>query len=438
MDPAEEIVRSRLYFRCSLYPDYYFVDLESESGAYSGVAPQAEESCPEVHYYVEAVTRDFASVRTQERIAEVTSPSECSRRGLPGIYPGNDPRIVLGSTVAGPQLAPGFKGLGIASFLSASGAVVAAGGAGGVSTVVIAGVAAGGAAAAGVGALAASGDSGGTTASVPTGGASITAPPAAPPPPPPTPPVSTPPTEDVDACFTLDVPAPEIEVGEVVTIDGRCSTGGAGLFYRYDLGDGRVKEGQPFITVTWPVPGVYTLTLTVTRNGTSFGSGRSLVDEDTFSETIIVKAPATAPPPEPPPSEPPPNPMANLELLSSATPSNVESFESFTWELKVTNLGPDASNDVFLLDQLPPGPSFDVGGQPVQCNFSGSAASGYSVNCPIGNLGASDSRTFQFDMIAPDVQSSQVFENNASVTTTTDDPNLRTPPLEGLYQRCLC
>jgi len=46
VDPSDEIVRSRLYFRCSLFPDYYFVDLESESGVYTGVAPRRKKAVP--------------------------------------------------------------------------------------------------------------------------------------------------------------------------------------------------------------------------------------------------------------------------------------------------------------------------------------------------------------------------------------------------------
>ena len=116
VDPSEEIVNSRLYFRCSLYQDYYFVDLKIDGGAFTAVAPQAEESCPRVHYYVEAVTRDFTSARTPERVAEVTSHTECRRRHPAAAYfPGEDPQILLGSTAAGPELAPGFKNLGPAT-----------------------------------------------------------------------------------------------------------------------------------------------------------------------------------------------------------------------------------------------------------------------------------------------------------------------------------
>jgi len=60
---------ARLYFRCSFYPDYYFVDLEPQEGHYAAILPQAEATCPAVHYYVEAVGSDFASSRTRERVA---------------------------------------------------------------------------------------------------------------------------------------------------------------------------------------------------------------------------------------------------------------------------------------------------------------------------------------------------------------------------------
>ena len=347
----------------------------------------------------------------------MTSPSECSRRGLAGIYPGNDPRIALGSTVAGPQLAPGFKSFGIASFISATGAVVAAGATGGVSTAVIAGVAAGGAAAVGVGVLAASGGSGGTTSGTPTGGAPITAPAGAAPRPP-TAPVSTPPTEDVQACFTLNLPASMIEVNQVVAIDGRCSTGGAALFYRYDLGDGRVKEGQPYVTVTWPVPGVYNLTLTVSRNPIPFGAGL-LVDEDTLTRTVTVTEAADDTEPTPTPSPGPTG--ADLSLTKTATPSRVEPDDFFTWTITVQNLGPETAEDVVIVDNTPAG--LDLYDIPSECDSFGGEVSGYLVQCSLGNVGPGQSRTVDLEMMAMSVEVVTSFVNDAFVTSETNDSN---------------
>ncbi len=162
--PPEGVVRSRLYFRCSLYPDYYFVDLSDETGAYRGAAPQADEACPQVHYYVEALGSDFSSVRTEERIAEVAGPDECRRR-YPGSawFAGENPNIYLGS-LGTTGMAPGFKTLGIVGFISSTGSIVAA--SSGISTGAIVGIGAAAGAAAGVGVLATGGNSTTTTAPI--------------------------------------------------------------------------------------------------------------------------------------------------------------------------------------------------------------------------------------------------------------------------------
>lgn len=281
VDPAEEIVNSRLYFRCSLYQDYYFVDLKIEGGAFTAVAPQAEETCPQVHYYVEAVTRDFMSVRTPERVAEVTSANECRRRHpAAAFFPGEDPQILLGSTAAGPALAPGFKSVGVSAFMSATGSVAAASSSGGSSAAIIAGVAAGGAAV-GVGVLVAGGSD--TTTSQPA--AIALSPP--PPPPPVTVPPPSPPTP-LKACVRFEPIDAIVDVNEPLTIDGRCSEGGDALTYTYDLGDGRIKEGQAFIVVVYSTPGTYKLQLTVRNAATTF-TGARRPDEDTITRTVRVR-----------------------------------------------------------------------------------------------------------------------------------------------------
>jgi len=325
--PAESVVRSRLYFRCSLYPDYYFVDLAIDTGAYRGVAPQAEEACPQVHYYVEALSSDFTAVRTEERVADVASPDECRRR-YPGAawFAGEDPNIFLGSTLGSTGMAPGFKTVGIAGFISSTGSTVALAGTGGISTGAVAGIAAGGAAAAGLGVLATGGNSTTTTAPI-----------VVPPPPPST--TTAPSTTTVPpapsglvACFTLDPASGTVEVNHSLRIDGRCSQGGDGLTYSFDLGDGRTREGQPFITATWPNAGTYTLTLTVARNSTSARSGQVL-EEDSVSREIFVTAQ-----PEPPE---PPEPPAPSPVVADFTARNANSdscFGEFNGSLSTGNI----------------------------------------------------------------------------------------------------
>jgi hypothetical protein len=328
--PPGEIVRSRLYFRCSLYPDYYFVDLADESGIYRGAAPQAEEACPQVHYYVEALSLDFTSVRTEERVADVASPDECRRR-YPGAawFPGDDPGILLGSTLGSTGMAPGFKTIGIAGFISSTGSTVALSAAsGGVSSGMVAGIAAAGGAAAGLGVLAAGSDSTTTTAPI-----------VVPPPPPATttaPATTTPPPapSGLVACFTIDPASGRIETNDSLRIDGRCSQGGDNLSFHYDLGDGRTRDGQPFITAAWPNPGIYTLTLTVSRNTTSARGGQAL-EADSASREIHVESP-----PEPPPL------LADFTAENADSESCVGRFDGspstgdvarYLWELDLDN-----------------------------------------------------------------------------------------------------
>jgi hypothetical protein len=151
-------------------------------------------------------------------------------------------------------------------------------GARGISTGVIAGIAAGGAAV-GVGVLAANG-----------GNSTTTTTPASPPPPPTTtvaPTTSVPAVQSIKACFQLDPPNGVIHENEALKVDGRCSQGGDSLHFHYDLGDGRTKDGQAFITPVWQAAGTYTLTLTVSLPGSSLRSGQG-ADEDSYSSPITV------------------------------------------------------------------------------------------------------------------------------------------------------
>jgi hypothetical protein len=153
---------------------------------------------------------------------------------------------------------------------------------------VVAGIAAGGAAAAGLGVLATGGNSTTTTAPqvLPPPAPSTTTAPVT---------TTTPPAPSgLVACFTVDPPDGRVEINESLRADGRCSQGGDGLTFHYDLGDGRTRDGQPFITATWPNPGTYTLTLTVSRNTTSARAGQAL-EEASVSRDIRVEEP-----PEPP------------------------------------------------------------------------------------------------------------------------------------------
>jgi hypothetical protein len=56
------------------------------------------------------------------------------------------------------------------------------------------------------------------------------------------------------ACFTLDPANGRVEVNHSLRIDGRCSQGGDGITYRYDLGDGRTRDGSRSSPPPGPIP----------------------------------------------------------------------------------------------------------------------------------------------------------------------------------------
>jgi hypothetical protein len=197
-------------------------------------------------------------------------------------FGGSDPGIILGSLTSS-GFAPGFKTIGIAGFLSSAGTTAAAGTAsGGLSGGVVAGIAAAGGAAAGLAVL-----------STGSGSTTTTAPLVLPPPSTTTVPVTTTTPaapQGVKACFRVDPPSGIGGVNDPFTFDGRCSEGD-NLKFRYDLGDGRVKEGQPFISAVWSTAGTYAVTLTVTSDSSSLSAPAV---EDSVTREIVILDPVSA------------------------------------------------------------------------------------------------------------------------------------------------
>lgn len=276
---------TRIYFRCSLYPDYYFVDLDLVGDRYTAVLPQAESDCPSVYYYLEAVSGEYTSSRTRERVAEVSEANECRRRDpLVALFTG-DPEIIIGAASAlAPQMAPGFSAAGVAGFISAAGTTSAGGGLG---TAAIAGI--GGAAAAGGVLVAASGSDEASPDVVGPPAPVVNTPPVAGPvPPPPPPPQSGEDTTPL-ACASTEPSPAVIGVGEPIRLDASCSladrVGDSGdhiADYIWDFSDGRRKTGR-VINAVFRRAGSYEIVLTVVDGGTGV---RVQQDSDTINVTV--------------------------------------------------------------------------------------------------------------------------------------------------------
>ena len=304
--PPEEIRNLRLYFRCSAYLDYYFVDFsqsqQSQRGdSFEAVAPMAEASCPSVHYYVEAVALNFDAVRTEERIVDVTTDSACKRdHPFAAWYPGGQPGITVGAVVAtASAIPPGFQAGGIVGFITAAGiqAAVASGGSG--SGLLIGGIAAA-AGGAGLAAVAVGGDPDSTTSIPELGGGGPGTSSAA------TTSVAPDTTSSaattsvgaptLEACISSEPASATIEAGDSIRLDARCSTEfrfsalRQALTYMWDLGDGRRREGA-VINPVYRKVGLFTVELTVSDGFTTDRTTKDIVVNPPPSTTTIYFRP---------------------------------------------------------------------------------------------------------------------------------------------------
>ena len=146
IDPGEELQTAKVYFRSSLYPDFYYVEMTYEEGRYVGILPQVSPETPRVVYYLEAIDSVFNSTRSHEFDPPVKDP--CDDDPAAAYLLGANPGIVVGVTTAAQSaLPPGFSAVGIIGTITAAGASAGVGG--GVSTGVVVAAAAGAAGVAG-------------------------------------------------------------------------------------------------------------------------------------------------------------------------------------------------------------------------------------------------------------------------------------------------
>jgi hypothetical protein len=142
IDPEREIQTAKVYFRSSLYPDFYYVEMRHEDDRFVAVLPQPSPDTPKVVYYVEAVDLLFNSSRSAEFDPIV---GKCKKRPDGAYIPGDDPKIIVGAVTAGSSaLPPGFSAAGIIGTVSAAGISSGLGGGIGAGTAIASAAAAAG------------------------------------------------------------------------------------------------------------------------------------------------------------------------------------------------------------------------------------------------------------------------------------------------------
>lgn len=148
--PPEEVRTAKVYFRSSLYPDYYYVEMSGQGSSFQAMLPMPTADTTSIVYYLETVDLAFNTTRSREIEVDVARDSRCSPGPGVLLFSGSDPGIVIGATRLGlAALPPGFQAAGVAGFISAAGGA-AAGAGGGLGIGVAVGAAAGAAAGVGV------------------------------------------------------------------------------------------------------------------------------------------------------------------------------------------------------------------------------------------------------------------------------------------------
>jgi hypothetical protein len=135
ISPEDEVARARVFFRTAGTPHWYFVEMTSQAGSWTGVLPKPKASTERIEYYLEATDKVFSPARTPERTAPVVpGPAACQKDA---VMAASAPaaRVVVTAAAGGPAVPAGFLDAGL----------LAAGGAG-VPVGLIAGVVGGGAA----------------------------------------------------------------------------------------------------------------------------------------------------------------------------------------------------------------------------------------------------------------------------------------------------
>ena len=106
------------------------------------------------------------------------------------------------------------------------------------------------------------------------------------------------------------------------------------------------------------------------------------------------------------------DPAADLVVINEVAPRRVRPGSKVTYNITVTNLGPDSATAVTLLDTLPEGTS------PAKGNCQGRR-----IKCHLGTIGGGESTTLTLDVnVASDARGS--LRNKTTVSSLTDDPDM--------------
>ncbi len=363
VEPADELVTVKVYFRAEIYPAFFFVEAVPGAERYQAVLPRPTRDTASVVYYLEAVDRAFNSFRTEEFHPRVVADAgDCREDETRPAYAQGPVNITVGATATGATLPAGFLPEGIAATITAAGRAAA-----GSSTTLI-GVGAAAGAAVGVGILE-SGDSEATTTTAPALGGVTTTIPATTSIPSTT--TVAPSAEPLTACFETSPNPPTIPVGEAVRFDASCSRPRDEIAsFLWDFNDGREGREGRVVTRQFNAIGVFPAELVVTDTR---GVQSRVEKEIRVSEVTS------------PPGSPGPGPGGSRVItISKGGPAAANVGVQFAYNTTIADTGSSPASGITMTDSVPASLVILVVTFTANADNCGQAAN--TVTCTAGSL----------------------------------------------------
>jgi hypothetical protein len=134
--PAENIARSRVYFRAAQGSTFYYIEMTQESGTFFGKLPRPRVEASPITYYLQATTTEFVESQTPEIEAVVVAKKEdCGDRKVAAYGPPGEVTVfsaATGATISPVGFAAGGAALAIGTIALIIGGAAAAGVVGGI------------------------------------------------------------------------------------------------------------------------------------------------------------------------------------------------------------------------------------------------------------------------------------------------------------------
>lgn len=115
IEPAASVARARVYFKSSLSPNLYYVEMvPAEGGGFTGKLPRPKLEASPVTYHIQATTTEYGDAQIAEISSIVVNDAgECEDKALAPIGPPGE--VTVFSAATGAAIAPaGFAAGGLA------------------------------------------------------------------------------------------------------------------------------------------------------------------------------------------------------------------------------------------------------------------------------------------------------------------------------------